>query len=219
MEITNETEIWKYIKKVRGGREKPDNSIGEEQWKKHFMELLEGRNTREENNASKEQREEVVERSIKESTDGITEEEIDRAIARLKKKKAAGEDGIKNEAWLYANKETKGKLGEILQKIFQGGEIPSGMKEGRIYPIHKKNSKKERGNYRGISLLDTAYIIYAIILEGRLREEVDWLKILPETQAGFRKGRSCIDNIYALKTAAEKVLTKKKGKLYVFFAE
>lgn len=29
-EITNETEIWKYIKKERGRREKPDESIGKE---------------------------------------------------------------------------------------------------------------------------------------------------------------------------------------------
>lgn len=219
MEITNETEIWKYIKKEKGGREKTDNSIGEEQWKRYFMELLEGRDTREENKASKEQQGEVLERSTGESADGITEEEVDSAIARLKKKKAAGEDGIKNEAWLHANKETKGKLRAILQKIWQGGEIPSGWREGRIYPIHKKGSKKETGNYRGISLLDTAYKIYAIILEGRLREETNQLKILPETQAGFRKGRSCIDNIYALKTAAEKALARKKGKLYVFFAD
>ncbi|XP_071577333.1 uncharacterized protein [Temnothorax nylanderi] len=100
MEITNETEIWKYIKKERGGREKPDNSIGEEQWKRHFMELLEGRDTREKNKEPKEQQEEVLKGSIEESTDDITEEEVGRAIARLKKKKAAGEDGIKNEAWL-----------------------------------------------------------------------------------------------------------------------
>lgn len=44
----------------------------------------------------------------------ITEEKIDRAIARLKqKKKAVKKDDIKNEAWLHANKETKGKLREI----------------------------------------------------------------------------------------------------------
>lgn len=68
-------------------------------------------------------------------------------------------------------------------------------------------------------LLDIAYKIYAMILKGKLRKETDYLKILPETQAGFRKGRSYIDNIYILKTAAEETITKKKGKLYVFFAD
>lgn len=67
-----------------------------------------------------------------------------------------------------------------------------------------------------MTLLGTTYKIYAMILEERLRKETERLKILPETQAGFRKGRSCIDNIYILKTIAEKEI--KKGKLYVFFA-
>lgn len=57
-----------------------------------------------------------------------------------------------------------------------------------------------------------------MILEEKLTKEVERLKLLPETQAGFRKRRSCIDNIFALKITAEKTITKKKGKLYVFFA-
>lgn len=74
-------------------------------------------------------------------------------------------------------------------------------------------------NYRVITLLDTAYKIYAMILKEKLRKEVERLNLLPETQAGFRKRRSCIDNIFALKITAEKTITKKKRKLYVFFAE
>jgi len=34
---------------------------------------------------------------------------------------------------------------------------------------------------------NTAYEIYAMILEGRLKQELDMNKILPNTQAGFRK--------------------------------
>ncbi|XP_024872051.1 myosin-3-like [Temnothorax curvispinosus] len=94
-EIEDWSEEGKYIKKERGGREKPDNSIGEEQWKRHFMELLEERDTRKKNKEPKEQQEEVLKGSIEESTDDTTEEEVGRAIARLKKKKAAGEDDVK----------------------------------------------------------------------------------------------------------------------------
>lgn len=73
-------------------------------------------------------------------------------------------------------------------------------------------------NYRRITLLDTSYKLYAIILKNRLRKEEEKLKILPETQAGFRRGRSCIDKIYVLKTIAEKAKSK-KGNLYTFFAD
>lgn len=52
----------------------------------------------------------------------ITKEKIDRALTRLKKNKAAGEDSIRNEAWLNADKKTKEKLRTILEKsIFMYG--------------------------------------------------------------------------------------------------
>jgi len=111
------------------------------------------------------------------------------------------------------------RLKRIMQRICDTGEIPEGWKEGWIYPIFKKGEKNKAENYRGITLMDTAYKLYAMILEEKLREEVDRLKLLPETQAGFRKGRSGIENIYIMKTAAEKALSRKGGKLYVFFAD
>ena len=65
----------------------------------------------------------------------------------------------------------------------------------------------------------TAYKIYAMIAEKRLREEIERLQLLPETQARFRKGKSGIDNIYILKTAADRTINKKKGKLFVLFVD
>lgn len=67
--------------------------------------------------------------------------------------------------------------------------------------------------------MNTGYKIFARIIEEKLRREIERMGILPETQAGFRKKRSGIDNIYILKTVAEKEINKKKGKLYVFFAD
>lgn len=43
MEITNQTEIWKYIKRERGGREKMGEEIELEAWRKHFMDLWRGK--------------------------------------------------------------------------------------------------------------------------------------------------------------------------------
>ena len=65
----------------------------------------------------------------------------------------------------------------------------------------------------------TACKTYAMIVEKRLREETERLQLLPETQAGVRKGKSGIDNIYIPMTAAEKMINKKKGKLFVFFVD
>lgn len=39
--------------------------------------------------------------------------------------------------------------------------------------LHKKGSKEDTANYRGISLNCTAYKIYTDILENRLKREVE----------------------------------------------
>jgi len=36
------TEVWKFINKKRGMRKWNENNIGEEEWRSHFMKLLEG---------------------------------------------------------------------------------------------------------------------------------------------------------------------------------
>lgn len=215
-EIKDRNEVLKYIKKERQQKEQIDKDIKEDEWIEHFKNLLEGKEERTRKESTKREQEK---REIPGEKIMITDQEIERAIAKLKKKKAAGEDGIRNEAWVYAYKKTREKLREILQKICDGEELPDGWKEGWIFPIYKRGDKEKAENYRGITLMDTAYKILAIIIETRLREETERLKIIPETQAGFRKKISGIDNIYILKTAAEKEIHKKKGKLFVFFAD
>ncbi|CAB0041767.1 unnamed protein product [Trichogramma brassicae] len=74
------------------------------------------------------------------------------------------------------------------------------------------------GNYRGISLLPTAYKVYTEIIRGRLVKEIEEKKILPEGQAGFRKGRSTMDNLYTLNYVIQKA-KKDKEKVYATFID
>ena len=73
-----------------------DKSITKEQWKEHFREqyiigdIEEGMATEEEEN----------EQGETPTLQEITETEIIETIRNLKKKKAAGQDGITNEAWI-----------------------------------------------------------------------------------------------------------------------
>jgi len=63
-------------------------------------------------------------------------------------------------------------------------------------------------NDTGITLLCTAYKIYAILAK-RLREEIEEKGSLPETQAGFRKGRGTMDNVRILQQVINKKISKK----------
>jgi hypothetical protein len=57
-------------------------------------------------------------------------------------------------------------------------------------------------NYRGISLLNSGYKIYTKIL-ARLKTISE--AILLEEQNGFRRGRSCICNVFTLKQTIQKI--------------
>ena len=116
-------------------------------------------------------------------------------IRNLKKKKAAGQDGITNEAWIIGENELREDLRNILNEIWKGGEIPDEWKTGTIRPIHKKGDKKEVGNYRGIMLMDTSYKIYAEIVRKRLEKELTEKKVLDDTHMGYREGKGTAEAI------------------------
>ncbi|XP_025829084.1 uncharacterized protein LOC112904077 [Agrilus planipennis] len=141
----------------------------------------------------------------------ITQEEVEQVIKKLKKKKAAGEDKITNEAWIYGGKELQENLQGILNKIWNGDEdLPEEWKMGIIKPIFKKGDRHKPENYRGITLMNTGYKIYAEILRKRLEKELEDKKALGETQMGYRKNKGTIDAIYIVKTAIEEEIKKEK---------
>ncbi|KAL7306278.1 hypothetical protein TKK_0001711 [Trichogramma kaykai] len=110
------------------------------------------------------------------------------------------------------------RLKSILDRVWEGEEIPEDWKTAIIVPLYKKGDPNNPGNYRGISLLPTAYKIYTEIIKGRLIKELESKKILPEGQAGFRKGRSTMDNLFAMKYIMQKA-KKNKDKVYATFID
>lgn len=86
----------------------------------------------------------------------------------------------------------------MLRQIWKKETIPLDWKKSIIVPLYKRGEPEEVGNYRSISLLYTVYKVYVEILKSRLEEVVEMKKLVPESQSGFRKGRSAIDNIFAL---------------------
>lgn len=92
-----------------------------------------------------------------ESAREITEEEIRKQIKKLKNKKA----------------EQIGRLNELINKVWREEGFPESWKEGVIAPIYKKGDKNRVSNYRGITLLNTAYKVYALCLEEKLKIEME----------------------------------------------
>lgn len=176
------------------------------------MELLEGEKLQQ----IKVQEKENEERQEGEKEEeNIQEEEIGRAMSRIKGKKAPRMDGIPIEAWRYAGTAVKKEL--IMKQVWKNGAMPKDWRTSILVPLYKKGDQEVLENYRGISLLCAAYKIYAEIIRGRLEEEVE-RKMLSESQAGFRKGRSTIDNIFVLDHLIQGEKQKKgKEKIYALF--
>nr|KAF7423367.1 hypothetical protein H0235_008650 [Vespula pensylvanica] len=65
----------------------------------------------------------------------------------------------------------------------------------RIIHYHTLYSYDEISNYRNVTVLNTGCKIYIMMLNDRLKEEIEEKRILLKIQTGFRKNRSTIENI------------------------
>ncbi|XP_046831398.1 uncharacterized protein LOC124429781 [Vespa crabro] len=74
----------------------------------------------------------------------------------------------------------------IFEDIWRTERFPEEWKVDLIHPLHKKGDKQNVDNYRGISLLQTAYKVISKILLNKIETTLD--KQLGEYQVGFRKG-------------------------------
>jgi hypothetical protein len=209
--IKTEEEVWRYINRERKKKgEIVSDRITMEEWRKYFSELLGG----EENRQEKEKRQHRV-GEIEE----ITREELEQQLRKLKRKKAPGRDGIQNESWIYGTEREVDRLLEIMNGVWKGEGFPQEWKEGIICPIYKKGEKNTASNYRGITLLNTAHKVYAMIVKERLMKEMNERGALPDEQAGFRKGRGTMDNVYILNHIIGNEIKKRGSKIYAFFVD
>ena len=130
-----------------------------------------------------------------------TKSEIKKAITLMKNRKAAGPDDIPAEA-LKADLDISVEiLYHLFEKIWEREEIPTDWKEGYLIKIPKKGDLSNCNNYRGITLLSVPGKVFNRILLERMKNIVDTK--LRDEQAGFRKNRSCTDQIATLRIIVE----------------
>ena len=80
--------------------------------------------------------------------------------------------------------------------------MPSDWLDGLICPIHKEGHRLDCSNYRGITLLNTAYKVLSRILFSRLRPLTE--TFVGEYQGGSREGRSTKDQMFTLRQILDK---------------
>ena len=133
----------------------------------------------------------------------ITEAEVDGAMKAIRERKAAGVCGIPPELLKHGGRAMKSELTKLFNVILEEQTIPADWRKAIIVPIFKnKGSKLDCENHRGISLISVPSKLFMRILLNKIKPNIE--ERLREQQAGFRAGRSTVDQIFALRQIVEK---------------
>ncbi|MBJ5547118.1 hypothetical protein JGG71_23225, partial [Salmonella enterica subsp. enterica serovar Derby] len=126
----------------------------------------------------------------------ITEAEVEKAIGRMKKGKAAGPTGVVTEM-LKASQEVGVQwLTDLSNRIIDEGRIPGDWEKSVIIPVYKgKGDPLECGSYRAVKLLDHAMKVVERVLEQRIRNQIR----VDEMQFGFMPGKGTTDAVFLVR--------------------
>ena len=103
-------------------------------------------------------------------------------------------------------------LANLFQLCFYTGFVPQQWCKSIIHPIHKSSETDPRipTHYRGISLVSCIAKVFTGMLAHRVSEFAESEHVFAEEQGGFRKGRSCTDQIFILNSVIKQTLSKDK---------
>jgi hypothetical protein len=141
-------------------------------------------------------------------------EEVCKGLSSLKHGKAAGSSGIVAEMLKAGGQLVAEKLWKFFRRVWDEVEVPKDWESGIVMPLFKKGDRMDLDNYRGITLMDVVGKVFSGILRNRLEKFYEG-KIVEE-QAGFRKGRGCVDQGYTLAQVILKRLEVQKNTYLCF---
>ena len=147
----------------------------------------------------------------------ITREDVTAALKRLKRRKAAGVDGIRAEFILDASDILLNPLVQTFNQVLDKG-VPTAWCTGLIHPIFKAGDPDDPSNYRGITVVVILAKLYAMVLEARASAWAEHWKCRAKGQAGFRKDFRTTDQVFLIQTLTQQAKNAKR-KLYTCFVD
>lgn len=145
----------------------------------------------------------------------FTTEEIQNAVQCTKNFKASGPDGMVYE--MFKNNSCQIMiLQSFFNNILNDNDIP--WNTSWIIPMYKKGNKNDTSSYRYLNLSSCIEKILTKILNDRLDFWMNKHQIIHQSQTGFRKGHSTIDNIWLLKEIIQ-IYRNNKKPIYICFID
>ena len=146
-----------------------------------------------------------------------TEDDLSKAIDSLKNCKAPGKDAIPPEVIKHGKHALLHHLHVLLLLCWKDGTVPQDMRDANIVTLYKnKGDRSDCNNYRGISLLSVLGKVFARVALTKLQILAE--RTLPESQYGFRTGRSTIDMIFSVRQFQEKCREQRRP-LFIAFID
>ena len=131
------------------------------------------------------------------------------ALHHLKPGEASGPDSISAELVIHAGTGLKIWLRGLFSSCLRQLKIPKVWKKAQIVAIPKPSkSVEDPKSYRPISLLCVPYKILKRLIYNRVEPIVD--SLLPKKQAGFRHGKSTVNQVFCLRKTLRILLRQKK---------
>jgi hypothetical protein len=146
----------------------------------------------------------------------INEEEILQVVENFKSNKASGYDDIVNEHIESTINIVLPIYCKHFNIVLNSGLIPESWSQGVIFPIYKnKGDTKDPSSYRPITLVSCLSKTFTSVLNDRLCELSDEVGLISESQTGFRKRYSTLDNIFSLHVLISIYVSRKKIVLHM----
>ena len=123
-------------------------------------------------------------------------EEILNIIRSLNPNKAHGWDGISVRMIKLSDTALVTPLKIIFENCLRHDSFPEICKYANVVPVHKKNEKNLKGNYRPISLLPIFGKVLEKLMYDSLYSHLVSCKLLNPNQSGFRPGDSTVNQLF-----------------------
>ena len=138
--------------------------------------------------------------------------EFNIALSDKNIKSSPGMDGINFEIIKKLPAQHKLLLLDIFNNLYLTKNYPQSWKKCFVMFINKSDGK----NVRPIALTSCLCKLFETLLKNRLQWWVEFKGLLPDSQSGFRKGKSCHDNTVNLTLKVDEAFKERKEVLAAF---
>ena len=125
-------------------------------------------------------------------------------IDGMRENAAPGPDGFPPILIKILREEISEPLAILFRKSIEDGQIPDDWREANITVIHKKGSRADPGNYRGVSLTSVVGKLLERLVKNQMDVFIENNELMRDSQHGFRRGRSTQTNLIEFQNVTTK---------------